>query len=793
MKFSLRWLQDYIELQVLPEILFERLTLAGTEVEHVETHGVQSPHVVVAQILSFKQHPNADRLRVCRVNAGTEELQIVCGAPNVREGIKVPLALPGAKLPGGVSIKESKLRGELSQGMLCGASEIGLAKDDGTRGLLILDPQFEVGKKLQDLFASDLFFDVEITPNRPDLLSYLGMAREIAAIGAGKLKPRTSEKIEWPTIASKWRLELLAKEAVPYHTATSLGHLKIAPSPEWLQEKIRATGHRPINNVVDITNFVSWETGQPMHAFDASKLSGDTISIREAKNGESILLLDNKNYSLTSEDLVIADEKGPIDVAGVMGGKNTSVDETSSEIFLVAGWFNPARIRKTARRLMLSSDASYLFERRVDPAGTIAARDRAIQLLQEICGAKILSAPIVEGTPPVMTREISLRTARVEKVIGVSIAPEKIAQSLSALGLTALKSNADSSIWQIPSYRPDLEREIDLIEEIARITGMDQVRPRIGFGLNGQTPKEHQTKVDLAYDRIQTLRKTMVARGWNECVTDALISDSELPAHGVRIKNPLNQLYAALRFNLKDPLLKAAAHNLDRNAKKIMLFEIGKIYQNEKGATREPVHLGLVMAGVEDSTNIWQPKKASESFHVSDLTESDLGFYELKGTLDFLETHFQIPQTARLTGANEIRVTKSIRLEKYGIKTDVFYVEYDLTDWLKKTASISLYQALPSFPSVRRDIAVIVSRENKQEQIKKSITSAGIKELESVELFDVFADKKGEKIPLEKKSLAYALTYRATDRTLTEKEVNAWHEQIRERLKTELGCSFRDL
>ena len=432
MKFSLRWLGQYLDLDVPVPVMLDKLTLSGTEVEGVEVTGVESPHVVVAQILSSAQHPNADRLRVCQVNDGTGTRQIVCGAKNYRDGDKVPLALPGAKLPGGLVIKESKLRGELSQGMLCSAKELALAED--AEGLLILPADAPVGRLFSEYHPGDTMFEVEITSNRPDLLSYLGMAREIAATGAGRLKTAPLASVDFPSAESAWSVQLQDPDLGPYYTATHLAHVKVGPSPQWLQDAIVSTGHRPINIVVDITNYVLFETGQPLHAFDAAKLAGRSIEVRRARAGEKLEALDDKTYDLAADDLVIADGQGPVALAGVMGGKPTGVSESTTEIVLEAAWFLPATVRRTSRRLNLMSDSSYRYERRVDAGGLLAARNRAISLLQELTGAVIVSQPAIAGAPPAAREPITLRAQKISGLLGIEIPPAIVRTQLTSLG-----------------------------------------------------------------------------------------------------------------------------------------------------------------------------------------------------------------------------------------------------------------------------------------------------------------------------------------------------------------------
>src|SRR5476649_270991 len=428
MKFSLHWLGHYLDLSVPVPQMLDKLTLAGTEVEHVDVTGVESPHVVIAQILSSVPHPNADRLSVCQVNDGTGTRQIVCGAKNYKVGDKVPLALPGAKLPGDFIIKESKLRGELSQGMLCSAKELALAED--AEGLLILPPDAPVGKIFSEYQPGDTIFDVEITSNRPDLLSYRGIAREIAAIGAGRIKVSPTATVAFPEAKPEWTARLSAPDLGPYYSATHLTNVKVGPSPAWLQEAIATTGHRPINNVVDITNFVLFETGQPLHAFDAGKLAGRVIEARRARAGEKLEALDDKTYALLPDDLVIADESGSVAIAGVMGGKPTGVTESTTEIVLEAAWFLPATVRRTSRRLGLISDSSYRYERRVDPGALLEARDRALAFLIELTGATISSASSMAGAPPASRGPITLRTKRISALLGVKVPRDTVKQNL---------------------------------------------------------------------------------------------------------------------------------------------------------------------------------------------------------------------------------------------------------------------------------------------------------------------------------------------------------------------------
>jgi phenylalanyl-tRNA synthetase beta chain len=769
MKFSLRWLRRYVDLAVPVPQMLEKLTLAGTEVERVAASGVDSPHIVVAQILSSIQHPNADRLRVCQVNDGQGTRQIVCGAKNFQDGDKAPLALPGAKLPGDFTIKESKLRGELSQGMLCSAKELALAED--AEGLLILPPDAPVGKIFSEYRPGDTMFEVEVTSNRPDLLSYRGIAREIAAIGAGTLKEFPARVVTFPARAPSRTAKLSAPDLGPYYTATHLTNVKVGPSPAWLAEAIESTGHRPINNVVDITNYVLFEMGQPLHAFDAAKLAGRVIEIRRARAGEKLEALDDKTYELLADDLVIADERGPVAIAGVMGGKPTGVTDSTTEIVLESAWFLPATVRRTSRRLGLMSDSSYRYERRVDSGALLAARDRALALLLELTGATIASPSSIVGEPPQGRGPITLRARKIEDLLGVHVPFDVVEDQLASLGCVKLapRDNGDS-VWQPPTFRHDLEREVDLIEEIARLHGLDGIPSRLATGLH------RETGADRAHARLSRLRHALAARGWDECVTDALIERRfAIVETAVELANPLSELQTHLRPSLKTPLLQVAAKNLARSVAQLRLFEIGRVYEKKGSSTNEPLHLGLVVSGLADEAAWYQAERPSD-------------FYDLTGIIQFIIKNLSINAKALLESG---QIAPS-DLKIHGIKIPVFYAEIVLDDWLDRTPQPERYQPVPAFPPIRRDVAIVLGKSVPQAKVEETIRAAKAPNLESVHLFDLFLDPKGEKIAADQKSLAYALTYRSPDRTLTEKEVNEAHDLVRKKLASDLACTFRE-
>jgi phenylalanyl-tRNA synthetase beta chain len=473
MKFSVNWLREIVELPTNVDELAHLLTFAGVEIEGIEHRGTDIPNVVVGQINTFSQHPNADRLSLCDVDDGTEHhRQIVCGAKNFKAGDKVLVALPGAALPNGLKIKVSKLRGVESQGMLCSPSELHLSDDSD--GLLILSPDAQVGTPIGQLFPADTILDVEITPNRSDLLSYTGLAREIAALTGKTARP---PEIAEPATSRDERVQISAPRECPLYSALRIDNVTVRPSPDWLRAKLESAGIRPISNIVDITNFVMLELGQPLHAFDADKLQGG-INVRLAAEGEKFLALDGRTYPLRPDTLMIADSARAVAIGGVMGGEDTGVTETTRNVLLESAWFLPSSIRRTARTLNLPSDASYRFERGVDPAMTLRASARAAQLIREIAGGTPAAETMVAGEAPAAPSDVTLRYQRADRLLGVAIPPDEIDRQLTSFGLVATAKNTEAATWRIPSHRRDLKREVDLIEEVVRQFGINNIAGR---------------------------------------------------------------------------------------------------------------------------------------------------------------------------------------------------------------------------------------------------------------------------------------------------------------------------
>ena len=814
MKVSLNWLREYVDYDATPDALAELLTMAGVEVESVETRGLNLDKVVVAQILSREQHPNADRLGVCRVDDGSGEppRQIVCGATNYQVGDKVPLALPGSVLPGDVKIKVGKLRGVQSEGMLCSAKELRLSDD--AEGLLILSPDAPLGASIGSLYPSDTVFDLEITPNRPDLLSHLGLAREIAALSGRTLKDPV-DLIEAPAGGEPHaHLNLMiaanARAACPIYTARLIDGVKVGPSPDWLRARLETVGVRSINNVVDITNFVMLELGQPLHAFDAAHIGLTGLGVRLASAGEELLALDGRTYKLRPHDLVIARGDGNVaeGLAGVMGGEESGVTAKTTRIILESAYFAPGGIRRTSRELGLSSDASYRFERGVDPAEVVAASRRAADLILEICGGQSLGISEKHDLESLPEDDyiVPLRLARVQQVLGTEISAARVEEILTGFGLTkqtdllmALTKGDDwtSAEWSIPSHRSDLRREIDLVEEVTRVYGLDRVAGR------AQASFAPTSAVDLTYDFAMSLRRRLVGLGFTEARSVSLVRH-EAQAGGVPLKNPLTEDGADLRGTLLPGLLATAGRNVRLGNADLRLFEVGRIFAPEAQLGQpEPFMLGLVMTGSAQPGS-WRHGSGQRGTDLHDLR----GVIERIAAPGVVELKVIPPGADRPNGGHlallahvlvegesigKIGQLSPTRAKELELRGDVLVAELKVSALEVINGEGYKFASPARFPSVTRDLAVVVDRAVDHGGIVNVLRDAREPLLTSTELFDVFTDDQGEKIAADKKSLAYSLTYRAEDRTLKAEEVNAAHARLKTALLTNVArVQFRE-
>jgi phenylalanyl-tRNA synthetase beta chain len=795
MQVSLSWLNTHLDLSTytVPQ-LSDLLTFAGVEVEGIEEKGVTTDKVIVAQIQSFVQHPDADKLSICQVDDGSgTPRQIVCGAKNFKAGDKVPLALPGAVLTGGFAIKEGKLRGVDSLGMMCSGKELGLGDDHS--GLLIMSVDSPVGTPFNQLNPSDVLFDLEITPNRPDLLSHLGLARELAALTGLPLKSQR----EYTKASAKAQLEtsnlkLEAPASCSLYTARLIQGVKVGPSPEWLRRRLESIGLRPINSIVDITNFVLMEMGQPLHAFDLDKLNGGIV-VRMAAEGETFLALDGQTYTLQTDDLVIADSQRPVAIAGVMGGEETGVTDTTVNVLLESAYFAPSGIRRTSRRLGLSSDSSYRFERGVDPQQVLGASELATKLILSIAGGNAEDVVLVAGEALALVGEVTLDEDRARKLLGTpDITGDEFHAILEKLGLAKKSANQHDSHWLIPSYRLDLQRPVDLVEELARVIGLARVPSR---QVAVASPVE---AADRSYDFGMSLRQSLASRGFFEAQTLRLISTAQLAdnpnnAEGVAVKNPLSEDHTTLRPSIVPGLIATAALNIRQGLHRLRFFELGRVFLTlPKGGSREEERLAILLSGPVSPT----------SWHAREPQAADI--HELVGQIQNLTRTPLEVRPAKENAANflltsELRAGNRVigwiaqlhpsRARDIDARHPVYVAELLLSALRQGSTGPTKFEELPRFPGMTRDVAMEVPADLPHAKVAAFFAAQKHPLFIGAEVFDIFTDPSGQKIASDRKSIAWTLTYRASDKTLATAEVDAAHTAILTALEKTLPAKVR--
>jgi len=794
MNVSLQWLGDHVDFSEYSiQQLDELLTFAGIEVEGIES---LPNHLVVAQILSSEKHPDAEKLSVCQVDDGSgKPRQIVCGAKNYHVGDKVPLALPGCVLDAGegktFEIKKGKLRGVDSLGMMCSAKELGLAAD--ADGLLILSPDLKPGTPMAEVYPA--VFELEITPNRPDCLSHLGVARELAALAKKPLKGRSHfGEATVPTRPAKADEVRLESEVCPYYTARIIRGVKVTESPAWLKQKLTSIGLRPINNLVDITNYVLMETGQPLHVFDLAKLEGGIV-VRQAVEGETFLALDEKEYALLGEDLVIADAKKAVAIGGVMGGDDSGVTGTTTDVLLEAAYFNPQAVRRTGRRLGLHSDSSYRFERGVDPLQVAGVSEFATKLILDLAGGKADAELLVAGGAGEGPKPVALDNDYCRRIIGAEIPDATIDGILASLGLE--KANG---AWKIPSFRLDLLRPIDLVEEVARVHGLE------GIPSTTMATFSPASKADEAYDFLRSLQDRLASLGFHEARNLKLISGVQLEddlatSHRgmspVRLKNPLNDEQDYLRPGIVPGLLASASRNEHFGRSDLRLFEAGRVFvASPKGEEIEHEHLALLMTGAR-AVRSWTDSKPK-----------DLDLHDLRAALEAIcpEGLNFVPVTdGKMLCACSVEIgtgKKAVKIGMAGIvpparareldlDAPVLVAELNLKKLMAAVKTEIRHADLPKFPGSSRDVAMLVPGDLPAGDLAAFFESYEEPLLISAELFDVFTDPTGAKLAPDKKSLAYSLFYRAPEKTLEAGEVEAAHGKLLDSLKKTFHVEFR--
>ena len=827
MNVTLNWLKNYIDFEFSPSELADRLTMLGIEVESIKQLGAELEGVVVGSVTSIQPHPNADKLVLCQVDIGeTEELQIVCGAPNAREGMLAPVATIGATLPIGLTIKRAKLRGEVSLGMLCSEKELGLSED--AAGLMELPTDTPLGTSLSEaLGLDDVVFELEITPNRPDCLSLIGVAREIRAeIGNALKLPQVDFNEDETDIREMTSVTIEAPDLCPRYAARVIRGVKVGQSPAWLQHRLESVGIGIINNIVDITNFVLMEYGQPLHAFDYHKLTENRIVVRRAAAGENITTLDEIARELTPDMLVIADAEKPVALAGIMGGYDSEITETTCDVLLESAYFNPSSIRATAKALGISTEASYRFERGADPGVVLAALDRAAQLIAELAGGSICKgiADVYPGQQPLC--RIQLRPERVNFILGTALEAAEMVQILRHLGFdieesrpevapTGTKKDRDpevapteKSVFQVtaPTFRSDITREIDLIEEIARVYGYNNIPTTLPKGDIPVPVPNPSTEVRKHIKYFLLAAGMMEAINYSFCdpnCFDKIRFTADNPLRdALKLRNPLSPEMSVLRTTLIPSLLENAQHNRNHQIDTIALFEIGNVFIQDGGSSRsdlriatlEPERVTGILAGQIGDGVYSNPYREPDFYDIKGLVE---GILEVCGIVDYTLQKTDAPtfhsgrNAAVLLDDRQLGTFGEAHpevLENYDLPYKAYLFDFDMEALVDAAIFAKRFEPIPVYPKVERDLAIVVDKELLSDIPTGLIYATGGELVESVRLFDVY---EGEQVPEGKKSLAYAITYHSATETLTDKAVNALHDKVVKRLNQELGAELR--
>jgi len=810
MKISHRWLKEYIDFRFKPSELAERLSMLGIEVESYDDQSRNFNKIVVGKVLEVKTHPGADRLRVCRVDVGREILDIVCGAPNVGVGQKVAVALVGATIPRNqhdpegrpFHLEKTSIRGVESNGMICSEYELGIGEDKD--GVLVLDDGAKVGQPIAKYFGKDdIIYEIEITANRGDWLSHIGVAREIGAlIGKRAALPTVTLKESKARTSDHIKVSIADKENCLRYVARVIRGVTVRPSPRWMQNRLISVGIRPINNIVDATNYVLMETGQPLHAFDYDRLAGPAIVVRSAIDNEQFTTLDGKTRNLLSEILLICDADKPIAIAGVMGGSNSEISDSTTSVLIESAYFHPRAIRRASKFLELTTDASQRFERGVDIEMVRYAADRVSQLIQEIAGGEVLRGAVDRYHRRVKNRKIRLRFDRVNQLLGTSLSKRQIINLLKRLDLVPMSSHwttRDDVIISVPTYRNDISEEIDLIEEVARIYGYNNIETKT-YAIVDFTRQQEQVSIE---DRI---RRYLEGSGFNEIITLSLQNKESALLSGepfIEVLNPVSTEAQCLRTNLIVGALKVVQNNRFQGQKDLRLFEIGTTF------SRRGDHVPEVLEDVTEEEHLLVLLTGSYLPRVYGAVRRPVDLFDLKGEIGGLLKKFMLDKYRfisydKRSSLTEVelgveingtyagflgKVRRSI-LDKFEIEDDVYAAELRLPVLYSNYDAEKKFRSLPKYPKVSRDVAFVVDETLEQGKIENELRESCGELLEEVRLFDVYV---GEQIGNGKKSIAYSLEFQPRERTMTDREIDDLMRSIVRRVEKKFGAKLRDV
>ncbi len=797
MLVPLKWLKEYVEIDMEVNELSDKMTMSGSKVEGFESLGKDITGVVVGKIESIEQHPNADKLVITKINIGEETLQIVTGAKNINVGDYVPVATHGANLAEGLKIKKGKLRGEVSEGMLCSQEELGISKnlipEEIKDGIWILDKPYPLRVNIFEVVElQDDIIEFEITSNRPDCLSMIGMARETAATIGGTLKyPQVYLKEEDEETNFNIKVNIEDQEGCTRYIARVIKDVKIQSSPLWLQQRLMKAGVRPINNIVDITNYVMLEYGQPLHAFDLNFIEGDTIIVRSANAGESFKTLDGVQRQLDESMTVIADKSKGLAIAGVMGGEESEVTEATGTILLESAHFSKDRIRATSKKLGLRTEASARFEKGVDSNIASIAIDRACQLIETLSAGKVLKEKVDVYPVKKETRKISIRSNRMNELLGTNLPVEEMINILESLEIVAVKED-DKLLVTVPTFRDDLHIEADFVEEIGRIYGFDKIPSTMAKGnivVGGKT--NGQMIEDLA-------KEALLSFGFNEILTYSFVSpksvdkinvgEDSIKRNFVKLLNPLGDETSVMRTSLVPNLMEVLSRNINHKVTEARAFEIGSIFiPNSEAKDQLPYEISNLVIGMYGQEDFYSLKGVVEGLF------NELGITDLDFEVEKNHSTYHPGRCANIMVRNHIIGTMGEIhpqvMENCDISKKCYVAELDFNLMMQFTRVVTMYKPLPKYPAMVRDLAVVIKEEVMVKEIEKIIKKRGSDILESFELFDVY---RGNQIAEGYKSVAYTLTYRNMDRTLTDEEVNEVQDAIVTGIKEEIGGTLRE-
>ena len=801
MLISLKWLRTIVDCDAPPDEIAHRLTMAGLEVEAIEPFQFGLERVVVGRIQNIEQHPHAENLKVCKVQIPDHTLEMVCGAPNVAVGQIVPLALDGACLLDGEEVRSTEIHGVLSQGMICSERELGLGED--ASGIMVLDSNLQLGTPLAEaLELDDVIFDIGITPNRADCLSVIGIAREVAALFGAKMSPPTiSLRETGPQAETLSSITIEDPDLCPRYAARIVQNVTIKPSPLWLRQRLEAQGVRAINNIVDVTNYVMMELGQPLHAFDYHRLQENRIVVRRARPNETFVTLDGQNHQLGQDMLLICDASQGVAVAGIMGGLNSEITPETNTVLIESAYFQPTGTRRTAKGLGLSTESSYRFERGVDPEGVITALDRAAQLMVELGEGELAKGRLDVYPLPITLKPIELRVSKTNRFLGTEFSREEISKHLESIQLEVSTAGEDLLVVNPPSFRADLTREVDLMEEVARLAGYDLIP--------SASPMARLASTKPAEDQVirQHSKQFLASLGFCEIVSYSFISRQAIELLRLReddqrqqllpLRNPLSEDQAVMRTSLVPGMLETAAANQRQNNFNLRLVELSKVFfpRGKEELPEERFNLCGLLSGMRRPSAWNEPTQTVDFFDVKGAVEAlfmDLGIRDVRWSKKDPAPYLNPEVATRIFVADahlgDVGEIHPIVLESFDLKGPVYLFDIDFDLLMEKAVSVKKFRPLPRFPAVNRDLAVVVSESVAAQDLLDYLEEHRPQYAEHISLFDQF---HGKQVGEARKSLAFRITYRSTERSLTDLEVNEIHTELSQKVVEAFKAQLR--